>query len=156
MPVHWKIFLSVLARRMTNYLTENHLCRHYLPKAGILGFLGWILAQIYWAMHDKRDLHVTWLDIANSHESVPNQLINYATEFFYMANIIRSLVLNYLRDLQMGFTLWEVTTRGQQLEVGIALGCSLSPISPIPFMTTFEIILTGARQTLGRVRPPAG
>ncbi|KAL7388165.1 hypothetical protein ABVT39_008471 [Epinephelus coioides] len=45
------------------------------------------------------------------------------------------------------------TTIWQQLEVGFAMGCS---ISPILFITAFEVILIGARQVVGGVRLPAG
>ncbi len=49
--------------------------------------------------------------------------------------------------------LQKVTTGWQQLEVGIAMGCS---ISPILFVAAFEVILIGARQVVGGVRLPAG
>ena len=45
------------------------------------------------------------------------------------------------------------TTIWQQLEVGIAIGCS---ISPILFITAFEVIAIGARQVVGGTRLPSG
>lgn len=45
------------------------------------------------------------------------------------------------------------TTGWQQLEVDIAMGCS---ISPILFVATFEIILIGARQSVRGLMLPSG
>lgn len=53
----------------------------------------------------------------------------------------------------MAFSLQEFTTEWQQLEVGIAMGCS---ISPILFVAAFEVILIGARQVVGEVRLSTG
>ncbi|KAL1246939.1 hypothetical protein QQF64_034694 [Cirrhinus molitorella] len=82
--VEGKVFFSILAKIITNFLLENG--------------------------------------------SVPHQLLNYTTEFFHMPGSIRSLVSNYFKDLWVAFSLQEFTTWWQQLEVGIAMGCSISPI----------------------------
>lgn len=132
--VDGKIFFSVLARRMANFLLEN----------GFPGFPGCveqssvIWEQIQRGKRKRSDLHVVWLDMANAYGSVAHQLIDYATEFFHMPNSIRSLVSNYFNELQMAFSLQEFTTGWQQLEVGIAMGCS---VSPILFEAAFEVIL---------------
>lgn len=55
--------------------------------------------------------------------------------------------------MHMCFALKKATTAWQQLEVGIAMGCS---ISPIHFVAAFEVILIRARQVVGGVRLPAG
>lgn len=101
--VDGKIFFSVLARRMANFLLEN----------GFLGFPGCveqssvIWEQIQRGKRKRSDLHVVWLDMANAYGSVAHQLIDYATEFFHMPNSIRSLVSNYFNELQMAFSLQE-------------------------------------------------
>ncbi len=53
----------------------------------------------------------------------------------------------------MCFSLNGRMTGWQQLEVGIAMGCS---ISPILFVAAFEIILIGARQMSRGLRSPSG
>lgn len=73
------------------------------------------------------DLHIVWHGLENAYGSVPHQLIKHATEFFHMPDI-RSLVSNYFKDLQMSFALQDFTTGWWQLEVEIAMGCSISPI----------------------------
>lgn len=49
----------------------------------------------------------------------------------------------------MCFALQDFTTGWQQLEEGIAMRCA---ISPILFVVAFEIILNGARQTVGGIK----
>ncbi len=157
--VEGKIFFSVMARRMTTYLTENNYINTSCQKAGIPGFPGcvehasMIWEQIQTTKREKKDLHVIWLDLANAYGSVPHLLIAYALEFFYIPDNIRTMIMNYYQDMHMCFALKKVTTGWQQLEVGIAMGCS---ISPILFVAAFEVILIGARQVVGGVRLPAG
>ena len=63
------------------------------------------------------------------------------------------MIASYFQDLHMCFRLQNFTTKWQQLEVGIAMGCS---ISPILFVAAFEVILIGARQVVGGARLPQG
>ncbi|KAG1932793.1 hypothetical protein F2P79_020826 [Pimephales promelas] len=157
--VEGKIFFSVLARRMTNYLLKNGYVDTNCQKAGVPGFPGcvehstMIWDQIQKAKREKTDLHVIWLDLANAYGSVPHQLINYAMEFFHMPTCVKSFVAQYFSNLQMCFSLQEFTTGWQRLEVGIAMGCT---ISPILFVAAFEIILIGARQMVGGIKLPTG
>lgn len=156
--VEGKIFFSVLARRMTSYLLENGYIDTNCQKAGVPGFPGcvehstMIWDQIQKAKREKTDLHVVWLDLANAYGSVPHQLINYAMEFFHTPSCIKNIVASYFNDLQMCFSLQDFTTGWQRLEVGIAMGCA---ISPILFVAAFEVILIGARQMVGGMTSPA-
>ena len=59
-----------------------------------------------------------------------------------MPSCIKNLVPSYFNNLQMCFALQDLITGCQQLQVGIAKGCA---ISPILFVAAFEIILIGAR-----------
>ncbi|KAJ8412584.1 hypothetical protein AAFF_G00129200 [Aldrovandia affinis] len=74
-------------------------------------------------------------------------------EFFFMPECIRGLVSSDFKDLQMCFALQDFTVGWQQLEVGIAMGCS---ISPILFVAAFEINLIGARQMVGEIKLQSG
>lgn len=55
-------------------------------------------------------MHVIWLDLGNAYGSVPDQLIDYAMEFFHMPSCIKNLVASYLNGLQMCCALQEFTT----------------------------------------------
>ena len=141
-----------MARRITTYLLENGYIDTSCQKAGVPGFPGcvehsaMIWDQIQRAKWEKNDWHVIWLDLANAYGSLPHQLINYALEFFHTPPCIKNLVALYYSDLQMCFALQGFTTGWQHLEVGIAMGCALSPIL---FIAAFEIILIGAKQMVG-------
>lgn len=74
-------------------------------------------------------------------------------EFFHTPPCIKNLVALYYSDLQMCFALQGFTTGWQHLEVGIAMGCA---ISPILFIAAFEIILIGAKQMVGGIKLLSG
>lgn len=105
------------------------------------------------AKRERGDLHIVRLDLANAYGSVPHQLIEYALDFLYIPVCIRALVAKYFEDLQMCCIHQDITAGWQQLEVDIAMGCS---ISPILFVAAFEIILIGARKMVGGVKLPSG
>lgn len=157
--VEGKIFFSILARRLTTYLTSNRYIDTSCQKAGVPGFSGCvehsavIWEQIQRAKREKSDLHVVWLDLANAYGSIPHQLIDFALDFFYIPVCIRALIAKYFADLKTCCIHQDFTTGWQQLEVGIAMGCS---ISPILFVAAFEIILIGARKMVGGVKLPSG
>lgn len=101
---------------------------------------------------EKKDLHVVWLDSANAYGSVPYQLIAFAMDLFYIPEIIRVLVTSYFQDLHMCFMLPNHPIMYLQLEVRIAMRCS---IALILFITAFEVIMIRARQEVGTVHLPA-
>ncbi len=94
-----------------------------------------------------------WLDLANAYWSVPHQLIRLALNFFHIPPCIQSLVTNYFNNLHVCYSASEFTTAWHQVEKGIAMGCS---ISPILFTTAFEVILIGGRQTVRGARSLSG
>lgn len=140
-------------------MMENSYIDISCQKAGVPGFPGCvehssvIWEQIQTAKREKKDLHVVWLDLANAYGSVPHQLIAFALDFFYITDNIKTMIMSYFEGMHMCFALQKFTTDLQQLEVGIAMGCS---ISPILFIAAFEVILIGAWQVVGGVRLPAG
>ncbi|KAL1266945.1 hypothetical protein QQF64_002620 [Cirrhinus molitorella] len=148
-----------MAARMTNYLLANKYSDTSCQKAGVPGFPGcvehsaMIWDQIQTAKRNKSDLHVMWLDLENAYGSVPHQLIRFALNFFHIPSGIQSIITNYFNNLQVCYSTSEFTTGWHQVEKGIAMGCS---ISPILFTTAFEVILIGGRQTVRGVKSMSG
>lgn len=105
------------------------------------------------AKREKSDLHVVWLDLENAYGSVPHKLITFALELFHIPTCIQSLVSNYFSSFQVCYTTQEASSNWHQLETGIAMGCS---ISPILFTAAFEVILIGGRQMVRGVRSQSG
>ncbi|CAK6963971.1 hypothetical protein F2P79_011962 [Scomber scombrus] len=105
--VEGKIFFSILAKRLTSYLTSNVYIDTSCQKAGVPSFPGCvehsavIWEQIQSAKRERGDLHVVWLDLANAYGSVPHQLIEFALDFFHVPVCIRALVAKYFKDLRM-------------------------------------------------------
>lgn len=128
--VEGKIFFTVVAKRMTSYFLSNNYIDTSCQKAGVPGFPGcvehstMIWEQIQTAKRVKSDLHVVWLDLANAYGSVPHQLITFALNFFHIPTCIQNLVSTYFSNFYVCYTTLGATTGWQQLQKGIAMGCS--------------------------------
>ncbi|XP_078617582.1 uncharacterized protein LOC144885536 [Branchiostoma floridae x Branchiostoma japonicum] len=157
--VEGKLFFSVVAKRLTSFLIANKYIDTEVQKAGIPGSPGcsehasMIWGQIQTAKRQKEDLHVIWLDLANAYGSVPHSLIHYAMDFFWVPDEIKGMVRNYFEDFRVSISTPLFVSEWQQLEKGIPMGCT---ISPLLFVMGFEVLLTGARQVVGGVKLPSG
>ena len=144
--VEGKIFFGVLARRMTTFLMSNHYINTSVQKAGIPGFPGCLEhSQMIWnsilsAKRDKTE-HVIWLDLANAYGSVPHHLFRMALDFFNFPSKVGEIIMKYFNSAFMKFTVKNYTTKWQALEIGIMMGCV---ISPLLFVLATELILRGA------------
>ena len=157
--VEGKIFFSVIAQRLSTYLERNKYIDTSVQKAGIPGFSGclehtsMIWHQIQTAKKDKRDLYVTFLDLANAFGSVPHELLWESFNFFHVPEPITTLVKGYFQDLQLCFTTPDFTTTWQRLEVGIMAGCTISPLA---FTMAMEVIIRASRWVVGGERTKEG
>ena len=162
--VEGKILFSVMARRMTKFALENGYINTSVQKAGVPGFPGclehaaMIWSAIQEARKEKKDLHVVWLDLANAYGSVPHKLIEKAMQFFYIPEHVQQVIMHYYGQFHMRFTTKEYTTAWQPLEVGIPMGCT---ISPLLFVLGMEMLMRGAEPVakgpelaVGQVLPP--
>ncbi len=141
------MLLGVFANRLSSYLLENGFIDISVQKAGVPGFPGcvehsamiWHTIQL--AKSNKQDLSVVWLDLANAYGSVPHKLIEFAMEFFYIPQKLINYLMKYYELFQMRFTTTAYTTGWQDLQVGIPMGCT---VSPVLFVMAMEIITRGA------------
>ncbi len=153
--IEGKIFFSVLAQRLTQYLKQNHFIDTSIQKAGIAGFSGClehnsiIWHQIQTAKKERKELHVLFLDLANAYGSVPHSFLWAAFDFFQVPTIITNLVKHYFQDLQFCLTTSGFTTSWQPLEVGIMAGCTISPLA---FTMAMEIIIRASKWVVGGER----
>ena len=108
--VEGKVFFSVLARRLANFLQANGYVDSSIQKAGIPGFPGClehvscIWAKIIGAKKDKGNLHVVWLDLANAYGSVPHGMLYFALEFFHVPGKLRSCLVAYFDKFRFRFS----------------------------------------------------
>ena len=134
LDVDGKIFMGIFAARMASFLLANGYIDTSVQKAGIPGSPGcaehsaMIWHTIQSAKASKKDLFVIWLDLANAYGSVPHALIKYSLEFFHVPGKLKLYLMQYYDGFRMRFTTRSYKTRWQELEVGIPMGCTISPI----------------------------
>ena len=145
-----EIFFGVLARCVANLLMSNHYINTSVQKDGIHGFPRCLEhSQMIWnsilsVKWDKTEVHIIWLNLANAYGSVPRQLIRMALNFFNLPSVVEKIIMNYFNSAFMKFTIKDYTTKWQALEIGIMMGCV---ISPFLFVLTMELILQSAANT---------
>ena len=140
----------VLDYHMTTFLMSNHHINTSVQKAGISGFPRCLEhSQMIWnsilrAKRDKTELHMIWLDLTNAYGSVLHHLIWMALELFNFPSKAGEIIMKYFNSAFMKFTVKNYTTKWQALEIGIMMGCV---ISPLLFVLAMELILRGAANT---------
>ena len=132
--VEGKLFFALKAERITKFLMENKLINPSIQKGGIPGVSGClehtaVLSQlIREAKAEKKNLVVTWLDIANAYGSIPHEAIQTALEKAHIPEKTRSLIGSYYSNAKIRFTTRNYRTGWQKEERGIITGCSLSVV----------------------------
>ncbi|GFN85219.1 reverse transcriptase [Plakobranchus ocellatus] len=150
--VDGKIFFSVMASRLTKYLTENGYINTSIQKCGIPGVSGCLEhATMIWeanqrAKSEKLNLDVVWLDLTNAYGSVPHEMIQLALRMYHVPEVIQVMLDDYFSGFRIRFSTNNYTTNWINLEVGIAMGCT---ISPILFAMAMEVILKAAEGSAG-------
>jgi hypothetical protein len=151
--VEGKVMFSVVAKRLTNYLTSNGYIDTSAQKGGVPGLSGCIehtsaISQlIREAKINKTDLTVVWLELTNAYGTVPHQLIDFSLKHHHVPEHIQRIVRSYYNDINLRFTTKNFTTSWIQLQKGIVTGCTVSVILFIAAMNL--IIKAGDRETRG-------
>lgn len=149
LSVEGKIFFTILARRLTTYMTDNTYIDSSVQKGGIPGFSGCVehTSALTQLLHEARinhkNLTVVWLDLANAYGSIPHQLIQEALKHYHVPEHARSLIRSYYSNIHLRFSSPNYTTAWIPLEKGIVTGCS---ISVILFVMGMNLILKAAEQ----------
>ena len=106
--VEGKVFLSILAKRLTTYMLANNYMDTSVQKGGIPGVCGClehtsVLTQlIKEAKATKGDLTVLWLDLANAYGTVPHKLVDLTLKKYHVPRGRDSDWLYYLCDYFLG------------------------------------------------------
>ena len=98
------------------------------------------------AKSEKLNLDVIWLDLANAYGLVPHQMIQLALRMYHVPEDIQVMLDDYFSGFQMRFSTNSYTTDWINLEIGIAMGCT---ISPMLFVMAMEVILKAAEDSAG-------
>ena len=132
--VEGKIYFSLRADRLLKFVQDNKYIDPSIQKGGLPEISGClehtsVLSQlIREAKTEKKDLVITWLDIANAYGSIPHNLIQTALKRAHVPEEICNLVHDYYSQPRIRFTTNQFTTEWQHVEKGIITGCTLSVI----------------------------
>ena len=114
--VEGKIFFSVMASRLTKYVTENGYINTSVQKGSIAGVSGCLEhATMIWeaiqrAKSEKLNLDVIWFDLANAYGSVPHQMIQLALRMYHGPEDIQVMLDDYFSGFRMRFSTNSYTT----------------------------------------------
>ena len=156
--VEGKIFFGVIAKRMTRFMINNGYVNTSIQKAGVPGFpdciehttMSW--DQIKTVKNDKTELYVIWLDLENAHGSVRHKPLEKAMEFFWIPDDIKNLISTYFKHTYVRFSNNKYSTNRQKLNIGIMMGCV---ISPLLFALVMEMILRSADVNTDQITVPS-
>ena len=157
--IEGKVSFSFIAQKLTNHLVKNKLVDTTVQNTGIPGFSGglehtsMIWHQILSAKHEKRDVPVIFLYLANAFGSVPHSVLWAAFDFFKVPEPITNLIKAHIEELQFCFTTPDFTTIWQHLEMGIMAGCTISPLA---FTMAMEVIIRASKLVVGGKRQKSG
>ena len=108
--------------------------------------------QIKTAKNNKTEFHVIWLDLENAYGSVRHQLLQKAMEFFWIPEDIKNLISTYFKRTYMRFSNNKYSINWQKLNIGIMMGCV---ISPLLFVLVMEMILRSADVNTNQITRPS-
>ena len=138
--------ISVLAARLTKFVISNGYVDTSIQKGGVPGVPGclehssMIWEAIQRAKANRLNLHVIWLDLANAYGAVPHNLLWKALEMHHIPNSMIDILKQYFSNFRMLFRTMSYVTNWTELQVGIAMGCA---VSPILFVLAMQVHLKG-------------
>ncbi|CAC5393214.1 unnamed protein product [Mytilus coruscus] len=147
--VEGNIFFSIMARRMTSYMTDNNYEDISVQKDGVPGFSGCIeytsinSQLIQEAKVNKKDLTV---DLANAYGTIPHMLIQESLDRYHIPDHCKRVIRSYLSGIELRFTTSTFTATWQILQKRIVTGCTISVILFV--MGINMIIKSGEREKL--------
>lgn len=132
--VEGKIFLGILAKRLTTFMVDNGYMDTSVQKGGVPGVAGclehtsMITKIIEDAKKNRGDLAVLWLDLTNAFGTIPHKLVHLTLKTYHVPERFQKLLQRYYDNFNMRFSCGDFTTEWQRLEVGIVTGCTISVI----------------------------
>ena len=148
-----KLFFALKANRILDFVLGNEYLDTSIQKGGVPGVSGCLehtalLSQlIREAKKEKKNLVVTWLDIANAYGSIPHRVIFKALREAHVPDEVVNLIQDYYKDVQIRFTTRHCETDWQKVEKGIITGCTLSVVLFSLAMT--YVVLSVKKETKG-------
>ncbi|KAJ8008617.1 hypothetical protein DPEC_G00106740 [Dallia pectoralis] len=159
LSVEGKIFFSIVARRLTDYLLRNSYIDTSVQKGGIpkvpgcLEQTGVVTQLIREARENKGDLVVLWLDLTNAYGSIPHKLVEEALRRHHIPDKFRNLILDYYDRFSLRVSAGPTTSDWHRLEKGIITGCKIS-LAMNMLVKAAEVQCRGPLSKSGVRQPP--
>ena len=97
-------------------------------------------------------LYIIWLNLVKAYGSVRYRLLEKAMEFFWIPEGIKNLISVYFKCTYVRFSNSKYSTNWQKLNIGIMMGCL---ISPLLFDSVMEMILHNAEVNTNEITGPS-
>lgn len=129
-------------------MIANKYINRVVQKGGMPGIPGcvehdsMIWEAIQKTKEEKGNLQVIWLELANTYGSVSHQLLWQALKTFHIPSGITVMLKEYFSGFSLCFSTMMFRTEWIDLQVGVAMGCT---ISLIQFIMAMQVILDGER-----------
>ena len=151
--VEGKLYFALKSNRIVDFVLSNGYIDTSIQKGGVPGVSGClehtaVVSQlIREAKREKKNLVVTWLDIANAYGSIPHKLIFKALSEAHIPEDVIQMVESYYSNARIRFATRDFTTEWQRVEKGIITGCTLSVVLFSLAMTW--IVMSVKKETKG-------
>ena len=151
--VEGKLYFALKAGRLLRYALDNRYIDTSIQKGGVpevsecLEHTAVLSQLIREAKAGKKDLEITWLDIANAYGSIPHSLILTALKRTHVPENMYRMVETYYADVKIRFSTKAFTTDWQPVEKGIITGCTMSVNLFAPTMTM--LVVSAREETKG-------
>lgn len=141
---HGKVFLSIVADRVSKYMDDNKLFNSSLQKGFVSGVSGCLehTSLLSEALADarkhERQIFVAWLDLGNAFGSVKHNLLQHAMAHYQVPQVLRYIIYHYYERLTFKLLTKDWESTEIKFETGIFQGCCFSPVG---FKIVFNLLL---------------
>ena len=91
------------------------------------------------ARQNKRNICVSWLDLANAYGSVRHSMILFTLEWYHVPHAFAAIVYQYYEGLCAAVLVNDTVTRSFRFQIGVFQGCTLSTmLFDTAFNTVFQ------------------
>ena len=159
--VESRIYMSVVQKRLQEFMVRNKFVQTQVQKAFIDGVPGCIehATVLMEALRDaraaKRSICVTWLDLANAYGSVRHMLVQFALEWYHVPRDFCEMMFHYYDRLFAYVQTKEWSSAWFSIGIGVPQGCTASTIVLMPLFTWFSTITPGGLGNGGCFSPCA-
>ena len=139
-----KIFFSVISSRLQFFMVNNNFIKRETQKGFLFGMPGCVEHSFaLWealknASAARRQIVVSWIDLANAYGSVRHNLIQFALNWYHVPIFIQKLIFNYYEKLCAQVLTKSWSTGCFFFDIGLFQGCVLSTIL---FDCVFNLLL---------------